>query len=604
LFKKTLALLASASVAFAGLTLSASPAQALETSDNFFFQNNSRLGVLDFLSTDGQSQLPASSLTSGASFKLSIPLSNGEAPADFRYQWWEGTSDGCGSGGSGAIGGFNPQIVPDNQTLTVPTPSVPGRAVRVELSPKDGGAAVALSRSFLPGDYFCNTQNPAVSSVTGGVNSVEIKLSLPDGSSALQDAGFNPRFSFAFYDTAIGLTNPFDSDQPSNRNCDSNAVCQISDSSWFDLNKTYGFSYRLDWIGTSGTTFGFFTEASQTFQTTAPAAPSFSGGIEIEIVDEKLLLKTLGSWSTGSGENLILVCGQPQSAGTETINLGVQPALVQSGCLSVFPTSPPGPLGPVVEGVTDYPIQSLYVGQNPMQLVRYQDFIELPGRSGFTHFVWSSELFATQQFYRVWSASVSTTGVSGGNTDSTSGDVARMVPFTGPTLNTLAIPSGVRAGGSVTIPGSNLSGVTKVEIGGLDAQVKVNSAGELEIVVPAGLASGTYDIVLTSSEGRVTVQSAITVSAGAGLGAAGESRPSTKRMDDSSAKVYFYGAVGAGKIQFLLNGREIAWVNATDASDRKLVDGYLVRTVTLEAGKNVIEVLVDGVQVRRTVYSN
>jgi hypothetical protein len=181
---------------------------------------------------------------------------------------------------------------------------------------------------------------------------------------------------------------------------------------------------------------------------------------------------------------------------------------------------------------------------------------------------------------------------------------ASSAPFTGPTLDTPAIPSGVRAGSSVTIPGSNLSGVTKVEIGGLDAQVKVNSAGELEIVVPAGLAAGTYDIVLTSSEGRVTVQSAITIRGGAGLGAAGESRPSTKRMDDSSAKVYFYGAVGAGKIQFMLNGREIAWVNATDASDRKLTDGYLVRTVTLEAGKNVIEVLVDGVQVRRTVYSN
>jgi hypothetical protein len=192
------------------------------------------------------------------------------------------------------------------------------------------------------------------------------------------------------------------------------------------------------------------------------------------------------------------------------------------------------------------------------------------------------------------------------DSDDTSGDVVRSAPavFTGPIVNTPAIPVGVTPGSKLTLTGSNLSGVTKVEIGGLDAQVKVNAAGELEIVVPAGLAAGTYDIVLTSSEGRVTVQSAITIRAGAGLGAAGESRPSTKRMDDSSAKVYFYGAVGAGKIQFMLNGREIAWVNATDASDRKLTDGYLVRTVTLEPGKNVIEVLVDGVQVRRTVYSN
>jgi hypothetical protein len=170
---------------------------------------------------------------------------------------------------------------------------------------------------------------------------------------------------------------------------------------------------------------------------------------------------------------------------------------------------------------------------------------------------------------------------------------------------------------SVTIPGSNLSGVTKVEIGGLDAQVKVNSAGEIEIVVPAGLAAGTYDIVLTSSEGRVTVQSAITIRAGAGLGAAGESRPSTKRMDDSSAKIYFYGAVGAGKIQFYLNGVEVGWVRAIDETDpklRTLATGpsggpsvgkpYFVRTAQLERGrKNILEIYVEGERVRRVAYT-
>jgi hypothetical protein len=129
--------------------------------------------------------------------------------------------------------------------------------------------------------------------------------------------------------------------------------------------------------------------------------------------------------------------------------------------------------------------------------------------------------------------------------------------------------------------------------------VKVTAAGELEIVVPSGLAAGVYDLVLTSSEGRVTVQGALTVAE-----AVGEARPSTRRYTEDSVKTYVYDVVGAGKVQILLNGKEVAWVNASEATDRKLRDGSFVRTLNLEPGKNVIEVLVDGVQVRRTVYSN
>jgi hypothetical protein len=44
-------------------------------------------------------------------------------------------------------------------------------------------------------------------------------------------------------------------------------------------------------------------------------------------------------------------------------------------------------------------------------------------------------------------------------------------------------------------------------------------------------------------------------------------------------------------------------VNATDANDSKLFNGYLVRTVELAEGKNVIEVFVDGVRVDRKAYT-
>tara|TARA_B110000503_G_C7168919_1_gene423317 strand:- start:130 stop:1977 length:1848 start_codon:yes stop_codon:yes gene_type:complete len=81
-----------------------------------------------------------------------------------------------------------------------------------------------------------------------------------------------------------------------------------------------------------------------------------------------------------------------------------------------------------------------------------------------------------------------------------------------------------------------------------------------------------------------------------------------KKLNDSSVKMYAKNIVGAGKVQFFLNGREIAWVRAADANDPKLrtANGfqYLVRTVTLKAGmKNVLEIYVDGERVRRAAYS-
>jgi len=81
-----------------------------------------------------------------------------------------------------------------------------------------------------------------------------------------------------------------------------------------------------------------------------------------------------------------------------------------------------------------------------------------------------------------------------------------------------------------------------------------------------------------------------------------------KRTSETEAKVYARNPIGAGKVQFLVNGRELAWVRAENSSDRKLrraangVD-YLVRTITLEPGKNRIEIKVDGVRVKLVTYT-
>jgi hypothetical protein len=187
--------------------------------------------------------------------------------------------------------------------------------------------------------------------------------------------------------------------------------------------------------------------------------------------------------------------------------------------------------------------------------------------------------------------------------ESPSADVVRAAPYTGPVVGVPQI-TGAVAGGKVVIPGSNLSSVSKVEINGLDATVTINSDGELEVTIPADLAPGTYDLVIVSDAGKLTVQNAIVVSGPAALTSTGEARPSTKRLNDDSVKLWVFDVAGAGKVQIFVNGKEIAWVRTTDPADRKLTNGYLVRTVELAEGKNVIEVFVDGERERRTVYSN
>jgi hypothetical protein len=177
-------------------------------------------------------------------------------------------------------------------------------------------------------------------------------------------------------------------------------------------------------------------------------------------------------------------------------------------------------------------------------------------------------------------------------------------PYAGPIVTPPAAVS-FRPGAKAVLPGSNLSGVSKVSVAGLDANVKVNSAGEIEITVPSSLKPGVYDLVIVSDSGTLTVQDGLRVASGSSsVGATSEARPSTKLKEDNTVKVHVFDVVGAGKVQIFVNGKEIAWVNATDANDSKLLNGYLVRTVELAEGKNVIEVFVGGERVGRKAYTN
>jgi hypothetical protein len=81
----------------------------------------------------------------------------------------------------------------------------------------------------------------------------------------------------------------------------------------------------------------------------------------------------------------------------------------------------------------------------------------------------------------------------------------------------------------------------------------------------------------------------------------------TKKISSTQVKVYAKDIVGIGKVQFWVNGREIAWVRAKTQFDPKLrienSDPYLVRTVNLVPGKNRIEITVDSGRAWFATYS-
>ena len=81
----------------------------------------------------------------------------------------------------------------------------------------------------------------------------------------------------------------------------------------------------------------------------------------------------------------------------------------------------------------------------------------------------------------------------------------------------------------------------------------------------------------------------------------------TSKVSDSQVKIYAKDIVGVGKVSFVVDGKEIAWVRAQNNEDKKLrlvgETPYLVRTVDLEPGKNRIEILVEGRRAWRVTYS-
>ena len=125
---------------------------------------------------------------------------------------------------------------------------------------------------------------------------------------------------------------------------------------------------------------------------------------------------------------------------------------------------------------------------------------------------------------------------------------------------------------------------------------------------PAGLTPGNnVDLVINSSSGTLTHQDAFDIPADTCAAVMSKGRWTQLQSDGKTVKIYAKDPIGDGKIQFFVDGKEIAWVNAVDEADPKLFaaasgDPYLVRSVALHDGKNRFEIKLDGVRVWRATY--
>ena len=177
--------------------------------------------------------------------------------------------------------------------------------------------------------------------------------------------------------------------------------------------------------------------------------------------------------------------------------------------------------------------------------------------------------------------------------------------FQGPIATT---PVTASAGQSVRLMGERLDTVTVVSVQGKSVPFRRLPSGELELEIPKDILPGTYDIVLTSSAGQVTLQGHLTVSGGGVPSSTNNFY--TKRISNEQVKVYFFEPENMGKISFRVNGRELAWHESGTDEIRGLPiltdrfgRSYIVRTITLTARqKGGVEIYIDDERVWRAAY--
>jgi hypothetical protein len=157
-------------------------------------------------------------------------------------------------------------------------------------------------------------------------------------------------------------------------------------------------------------------------------------------------------------------------------------------------------------------------------------------------------------------------------------------------------------GGEATLRGSGLGEVTSAAIDSIDCPIVTQSANSLTISLPEELTPGRKDLTLESASGKVVIQGAFRVSSPTG-GSISKAKVSITRKGDS-VRYFVQNPVGLGKVQFLLNGKELAWIRALDGSDPKVMRvGYFVRTRALASGLNRTEIRVANKPVKSQTFT-
>ena len=100
--------------------------------------------------------------------------------------------------------------------------------------------------------------------------------------------------------------------------------------------------------------------------------------------------------------------------------------------------------------------------------------------------------------------------VSIGSSGSSSASAPLPAKYAGPEFSALS-GMGIMTGSTGKLEGKRLDQISSIEIGGKAATFTANSATELELSLPAGLAPGLYDLVINSSAGKLTQINAIQV---------------------------------------------------------------------------------------------
>ena len=175
-------------------------------------------------------------------------------------------------------------------------------------------------------------------------------------------------------------------------------------------------------------------------------------------------------------------------------------------------------------------------------------------------------------------------------------------PYDGPVVFEVNPQTVLSTGGEIELIGTNLETVSRIQIDGVNLVLDKVEPGRIAATVPSGLTLGLKDVELTSDFGKLSISDLIRV-----VAQGDEEFLAWTSLKGDFVKVYAKNLIGAGKVQFMVNGVERAWVRAIDQSDPKLrrANGfdYLVRSVTLKPGKNVFEVYLDGERVWRSAYT-